>query len=234
MLRLNSLTETLDKLPQETRCQIFVTYSPDAPRDYEPPFFSEFQGHAAQLQFSENSAFSCSLGKLKTPFHAFSLKMRFREDLMQIPEDVHNECSSSSSSSSSSSFIVPSSIPVSQISKRSLPSPPKLNRRRSRCPENSKGAASSTSLQYSLVGQKRSFRSPSTGDPAQEDGKRALKLGNICTHIESNSDNDFTDTDDRRRQIKSAKQCQQQKKKRKQKKRNSTTIVEKKTNKKPH
>ncbi len=202
---LVAITETLDELPKEARCQIFVTYKSSAPQDYEPPFFSEFRGQAGELQFDAGTAVSMSLGKVKTRFHEVSMRMRIREDKLPDEEDEEDEedekdekmqpRDSTSSKKfdqdgASSSFIVPCSVPVSQISKndnkRSLPGPPRLNRHPRKNISSKK---------------RRSAFSPEQVRESKRPVKSAYDSG------KSDSDDDFTDTDDRRRRSKSSR-CQ--------------------------
>ena len=211
---LTALTETLDNLPSATQCQVFVTYKPDAPQDYKPAYFSEFQGDRKDLQFSAGSAVSMSFGQLKTAFHELSFRLRVREDKFG-EEDENEEVAKTTKEEkqatkeekqavnkhgtrndnsrrrvrkkgtahgSAISFLAPSSVPVAQMSKkdhkRSPPSPPKLNRH----PKNGFQKKKRQSSKY----------------PCERAGKRARAARNTYHCTVPNSDDDFTDTDDRR------------------------------------
>lgn len=172
---LQAITETLDVLPKEFRCKLYVTYKPDAPNDYKPSFFSEFTGDSSSLQFPDQKAVSMNLGKVKTGSHELSVRMRVHEDVLE-EEDSEKEVSAGQSAGHPKirHSMHSNSVPVAQMTKndsiRKIPGPPKLNRHPRKI---------------------SNMRRPTSVTAARSNGRKmSLNM--------TDSENDFTDSDDHR------------------------------------
>jgi len=71
---LVSLVQTLEAIPESSTFQMHLSYVPNTPADYQPPFFEAANG--AKEPTWERTPFSMSVGKVETQHHALSLRVK--------------------------------------------------------------------------------------------------------------------------------------------------------------